>query len=101
MHLTLFLTLNNPQSDHSQPLGCSVNIIVLITFLLLIFARFSNLFYVHVVFLLLACKLRSCRPSRNLSFIRSISDTMPGTNTFFFYFNSYLADPGRLLQYII
>ena len=82
-HLTLFLILN-PQSDHSQPLGCSVNIIVLIVFPLLIFGRFSNLFYSHVVFLLLPCKLCSGRPSRYSSFIRSISDTMPGTNTFFF-----------------
>lgn len=72
-HLTLFLTVN-PFSDHSRPLGCLVSIIVVIAFLLLIFARFSNLLSAHVVFLLLACKLCNRRVSRRSPFIGSISN---------------------------
>ena len=60
-HLTLFPTLN-PLSDHSQPVGCLVGIMVLIAFPLLILVRFSKLLSAHVVFLLLASMLCNLRP---------------------------------------
>ena len=72
-HHTFFPTLST-MSDHNQPLGCLVDIIVLIALPLFMFEIFWSLLLIHVVFLLLTWIVCNCRPSKRFPFMGSTSD---------------------------